>query len=76
MPCGVSGRFARKSQVDRFAFAARKGEKFVVAAQTGEVLSPAEAYLIVRDPKGVEIGKSDPNRAAASVEFTAARVAR
>ncbi|MFO0811274.1 MAG: PPC domain-containing protein [Gemmataceae bacterium] len=72
VPGGVTGRFLRKSQVDHFTVAVKKGQRIAIAAQTTELLSPAEVYLVVRDPAGKEVGKSDPNTAVARVEFQAA----
>ncbi len=72
LPGGVTGRFLRKSQVDHYAVAVKKGQRIVFAVQTTELLSPADVYVVVRDAAGKELGKSDPNAAAANVEFTAA----
>jgi hypothetical protein len=68
-PCGVTGRFLRKGQRDHFAFAARKGQRFLIAAQTAELLSPAEVYVTVRDGAGVELAHTDPHRAPL-IDFT------
>jgi hypothetical protein len=69
-PCGVTGRFLRKGQRDHFAFAATKGQRFVIAAQTAELLSPADVYVTVRDGAGAELAHTDPHRPP-SIEFTA-----
>jgi hypothetical protein len=71
VPGGVSGRFQEKGDVDYFVFAAKKGQRYVIAAQTQELLSPAEAYLVLRDAKGAELGKSDPKLPAARIDFAA-----
>jgi hypothetical protein len=70
VPAGVTGRFLRKSQSDLYRFAARKGQKYVVAVQTSECCSPAEVYLTLRDPKGTVVAKSDPQRLT-QIELTA-----
>lgn len=64
VPCGITSRFSRKSQVDTFRFAARKGQKYSIGVQTTEFLSPAELVLTVRDPKGAIVAKSDPGKPA------------
>jgi hypothetical protein len=69
-PCGVTGRFLRKGQKDHFAIAAKKWQRLMVAAQTGELLSPAEVYLTVRDGAGAELAHTDPHREPA-IDFTA-----
>jgi hypothetical protein len=71
VPGGVSGRFQDRGDVDHYVFAAKKGQRYVIAAQTQELLSPAEVYLVLRDAKGAELGKSDPKQPAARVEFAA-----
>ena len=49
---------------------ARKGQKYVIAAQTSELLSPAELLLTLRDAKGAVVGKSEPDKPA-RLELTA-----
>lgn len=68
---GMSARFAEKNDVDHFAFAGKKGTKYVVQALTFEVNSPAEVYLRVLDAKGAELAKSNPQQAP-RIEFTPA----
>ena len=60
VPCGITARFLDKGDVDHFVFAAKKGAKYAIVAETYEVLSPAEVYLIVKDAKGAELAKSNP----------------
>ncbi len=69
-PCGVTGRFLHKGQKDHFAVAAKKGQRFLIAAQTAELLSPAEIYLTVRDGAGAELARTDPHREP-TIDFTA-----
>jgi hypothetical protein len=64
VPCGVSGRFLRKSQRDHFVFAAKKDQRYTVSAQTTELHSPAEVYLTLRNAQGGEVAHSDPHREA------------
>ncbi|HEX4591861.1 MAG TPA: PPC domain-containing protein, partial [Gemmataceae bacterium] len=52
-PCGVTGRFRQKGQKDHYVIAAKKGERYHIAAQTAEIMSPAEVYVIIRDGAGV-----------------------
>jgi hypothetical protein len=72
VPCGVSGRFLEKGDVDHFIFTAKKGVKYSIVAETYEVLSPAEVYLIVKDAKGADLAKSNPQNTPARVDFTPA----
>lgn len=70
LPAGVSGRFLTKGDVDYFAFAGKKGVKYVAAAETYEVGIPTEVYLIAKTAKGAELAKSNPQNPP-RVEFTA-----
>src|SRR5205823_4940568 len=70
LPCGVTWRFLHKGQKDHFAVAATKGQRFRIAAQTAELLSPAEVYMTVRDGAGAELTHTDPRRDPA-IDFTA-----
>ena len=69
-PCGVTGRFLHKSQKDHFVIAAKKGQRFLIAAQTAELQSPAEVYVTVRDGAGTELTHTDPHRSPA-IDFAA-----
>ena len=60
VPCGITARFLDKGDVDHFVFAAKKGAKYAIVAETYDILSPAEVYLIVKDAKGAELAKSNP----------------
>ncbi len=71
VPGGVSARFGQKNDHDHFAFTAKKGQKYVVEAQTFQVNAPTEVYLRVLDGKGAELAKSNPQQPAARAEFTA-----
>jgi len=70
LPAGVSARFLTKGDVDYFAFAGKKGIKYVATAETYEVGIPTEVYLIAKNAKGIELAKSKPQDAP-KVEFTA-----
>jgi hypothetical protein len=72
VPCGMTARFLEKGDVDYFVFAARKGVKYAIVAETYEILSPAEVYLVVKDAKGADLAKSNPQNTPARVEFTPA----
>jgi len=71
IPCGVTGRFQAKGDVDFFSFPAKKGTKYIVQAETYEIGSPAEVYLTLKNAKNAELAKSVPTAANARVEFTA-----
>jgi hypothetical protein len=71
VPGGVTARFLEKGDVDYFAFAAKKGTKYVIAAETYEIGSPAEVYLILKNAKGMDLAKSNPTTPTARVEFAA-----
>jgi hypothetical protein len=69
-PCGVTGRFRAKGQKDHFSLLATKNRRFRIAAQTGELNSPAEVYLTIRDGAGAELAHTDPQRDPV-IDFTA-----
>jgi hypothetical protein len=71
VPSGITARFLDKGDVDYFVFTAKKGVKYAIIAETYEVLSPAEVYLIVKDAKGAELAKSNPANSPARIDFTA-----
>lgn len=71
VPCGVSAGFQTKGDVDFYRFAAKKGTKYTVAAETYDINTPAEVYLQILDKDQKPIAKSDPMQTTARVEFTA-----
>jgi hypothetical protein len=70
LPVGVTGQFLSRGDHDYFVFAARKGSKYVLDAQTAEIGSACEVYLLVTDTAGKELGKSNPE-IGPRVEITA-----
>jgi hypothetical protein len=70
VPCGISGRFQEKSDLDCYVFAAKKGQRYLINSQTHELLSPAEVYMTLKDAKGAEVAKSNP-QTGAGIDFTA-----
>jgi hypothetical protein len=70
VPSGVTGRFLDKSDSDWFTFAAKKGVKYAIVADTYEINSPAEVYLVVKDAKGADLAKSNPQNTPARIDFT------
>ncbi len=71
VPGGVTGRFLEKGDIDLFSFPAKKGTKYTIAAETYEINSPAEVYLILKNAKNAELGKSVPTNPTARIEYTA-----
>jgi hypothetical protein len=70
VPCGVTGRFLRRSQKDHFVFGAKKGQVVAAAAQTADIGSPADVLLAVQDGAGKVLARSRPE-GAARIDFTA-----
>jgi hypothetical protein len=71
VPSGITARFLEKGDVDHFVFTAKMGAKYAIVAETYEILSPAEVYLIVKDGKGTELAKSSPQNSPARIDFAA-----
>jgi hypothetical protein len=70
VPGAVTGRFEAKGDVDWYAFAAKKGTRYVAEIQTQELNSPTDVYATLRDPKGGQIQATDPMKPA-RLDFTA-----
>ncbi|HKB36276.1 MAG TPA: PPC domain-containing protein [Gemmataceae bacterium] len=60
MPCGVSGRFLEKGDIDHYVFAAKKGQRIVIESQTLEWFSPTEVYMVLKDAKGGQLAATNP----------------
>jgi hypothetical protein len=60
VPGGITGRFAEKNDLDYFVFTAKKGERIILDGQTAELHSPALLYMVLKDAKGAEVAKSNP----------------
>jgi hypothetical protein len=71
VPGGITGRFETKGDVDYFAFAAKKGQRYIVEAHTHELYSPTEVYMVLKDPKGNQVAVTNP-LVAPRLDFTAA----
>lgn len=69
LPAAVTGRFEEKDDLDHYVFTARKGQRLIVEAQTGDLLTPTEVYLVLRDAKGTQVAASNPQQAA-RLDFT------
>ena len=75
VPCGISGRFHQGNDVDCFVFAAKKGQKLTIEAQTLELFSPSLVQMYVKNSKGAEVAKSNPSAPPPGdqkIDFTAA----
>jgi hypothetical protein len=70
VPCGISGRFQAKSDQDCFVFAAKKGQRVLINAQTQDLLSPADVYMVLKDSKANQVGASNPS-AGTGIDYTA-----
>jgi hypothetical protein len=71
VPCGVTGRFEQKGDIDHFVFAAKKGQRYVIDAQTLDYHSPTEVYMVLKDAKGGQVAASNP-AAGQRIDYTAA----
>jgi hypothetical protein len=72
VPGGVTGRLLEKGDVDHFVFTAKKGQRYAIDAQTHELGSPTEVYMVLRDAKGAQLAASNPMAASAQINYTAA----
>lgn len=69
-PCGISGRFQDKSDIDCYVFAGKKGQRYLINSQTQELLSPADVYMVLKDAKGGQVAASNP-AAGTGIDYTA-----
>jgi hypothetical protein len=67
--CGITGRFQEKGDIDHYVFAAKKGQRLVIEAQTHDLYSPTEVYLVLKDAKGGQIAAMNPS-GPARLDFT------
>ena len=70
VPGAVTGRFEQKGDVDYYVFAAKKGTRYLIDAQTHDLHSPTEVYMTLRDAKNAQIQASDPMKDP-RLDFTA-----
>src|SRR5207245_4282263 len=70
VPCGITGQFLQSGDVDHFVFAGKKGQRYLIEAQTRELNSPTEVYMVLKDAKGTQVSASDPAKAP-RLDFTA-----
>lgn len=74
VPSGVSGRFEKGDDSDVYVFAAKKGQKLMIEAQTLELNSPSLVYLVLKNAKGAELAKTNAQAVPPldqRIEFTA-----
>lgn len=64
VPCGVSGRFEKRGDTDRYSFTAAKDQRLILEVQTGDLGSPSEVLLTVLDAKGTKLAETNPTQAA------------
>ena len=60
VPCGITGRFQEKGDIDHYVFAAKKGQRWIIQAQTHEYHSPTEVYMTLKNAAGVQVAVSNP----------------
>jgi hypothetical protein len=70
VPGAVTGRFQESGDIDHYVFTAKKGQRLIVEAQTHELGSPAEVYLVLKDAKGGQLAATNPAQAP-RLDFTA-----
>ncbi len=69
VPGGVTGRFEQKGDVDYFVFAGKKGQRLDIEAQSLELYSPTEVYMVLQDAKGGQLAATNP-AAAPRIDYT------
>ena len=62
VPGAVTGRIQERNDIDTYVFKATKGQRLIIDAQTYELYSPAEVYMVLKNDKGMDIAKTDPTK--------------
>jgi hypothetical protein len=61
VPGGMTGRFLKSDETDYYVFAAKKGQKLLIEAQTLELGSPTLVYMVLKNAKTkAELAKTNP----------------
>jgi hypothetical protein len=60
VPGAVTGRFQESGDLDCYVFTAKKGQRLVLEAHTLELNSPTLVYMVLKDAKGAEVAKTNP----------------
>ncbi len=60
VPCGITGRLQQKGDVDHYVFTAKKGQRWIIQAQTHEYHSPTDVYMTLKNSKGVQLAATNP----------------
>jgi hypothetical protein len=71
VPGGITGRFLEKEDIDHFVFTAKKGQRYVIEAQTFEYGSPTFASLVLRNAMGSQVAAVIEPATTPRIDFTA-----
>ncbi|HEV3259847.1 MAG TPA: PPC domain-containing protein [Gemmataceae bacterium] len=74
VPGAITGRFEKKGDADHFVFAAKKGQRYAIVAQTLELSSPTAVDMVLKNSKGAKVGETNPalpSPADQVIDFTA-----
>lgn len=59
VPSAITGRIRTPGEVDRFKFAATKGQSYRLDLTAASVGSPLDAWIAVENPEGKELARND-----------------
>lgn len=60
VPGAITGRFEKKGDPDTFVFSGKKGQRLLIQADSHDLLSPTEVYMVLRDRMGKQLQASNP----------------
>jgi hypothetical protein len=63
VPGAITGRLDKSGDKDFYVFTAKKGDKLLIQAHTIELYSPTLVYFVVKNAKGNELAKTNPDAA-------------
>jgi len=73
VPGGITGRFVEKDDLDYYVFTAKKSQRLTIQGDTLELHTPTLLYMVLKDAKGAEITKANPQAAPPAdqrIDFT------
>jgi hypothetical protein len=60
VPGAITGRFEQSDDLDYYQFTGKKGQRLLIEAHTLEHHSPTLVYMVLKDAKGADLAKTNP----------------
>lgn len=69
VPCSVAGKLSTRGEIDRYQFAAKKGEQFRVRVQSHQLGYPLDPVLVINRPGGKLLRETDDTKPYRDPEY-------